>query len=714
MKKRILSASLTLLLLMILALNTVLPAYAVTAAEFEAVHQWNLSIFNAKSTDEEALKSFTEPVPTIPCDNPEIIELAASITKSKNSEYSKARAIHDWVSANVWYDFDLVDDIADGGSYYLYNAEDDSTAAMDALETKRGVCGHYAYLTVSLLRATGIPATVAEGYADSGYSVSLEKYHGFIAASDSYANHLWSEAYIGGRWVIIDSTWDSGNTYQNGKFSPKRSVSSDYFDVSVRTFSKNHFYMMAYDVFVKDVEIPSDADVVVPFAFFECAKLENVLLPDKLTEIGSWAFYGCAKLENVLFPESLVRVGDNSFRECTSLLRAAFPGNVESIGESAFYSCEALADIVFPESLAVIERLAFSSCKSLTEVIIPAGVGRIETGVFMDCSGLRRIMFNEGLETIGEHAFSYCGDLKTIRLPDSMICIEPYAFYYCGSLNSVIIPGGVETLGAGAFSGCHSLGVAYLPDGLKKIESEAFRDCVSLQSVVIPSSVKAIARNAFTGCPGLTIYGEAGSYAEAYAGVNRIDFIAGTPLDTSAVWARDGIADAIGKGFVRGELQNNYSNVITRAEFCRMAIAWVEFAAGKDIDAILSERGLQRDTDAFTDTNDADILAAFALGITNGTGDNKFSPDSEFSREQAAAMIANTCKAVGADAADPPPSGFTDLETAAEWALSGINFVRAHGIMQGTGDDRFSPKTVFTREQSIVTFNNIDYYELAG
>lgn len=691
MKKRILSASLTLLLLIILAFNTVLPVYAITAAEFEAVYQWNLSIFNAKSTDEEALKAFTEPVSTIPCGNPDIIELAESITQDKSSDYSKAKAIHDWVSANVWYDMDLADHIADGGEYYLYNAEDDSTAAVDALETKRGVCGHYAYLTVSLLRAAGIPATVSEGYTDSGYSVSLDKYHEFIAASDLYAIHVWSEAFVGGRWIIIDSTWDSGNTYKDGIFSAKRSISNSYFDVSVRTFSKDHVYSMLYDDFVKDVEIPEDADIVFPLAFLGCVKLENVLLPDRL-----------------------IKVGDNAFRDCISLKRVALPDSVESIGESAFYNCEALADVVFPKSLTVIGRLAFSSCTSLTEIVIPSGVSEIGIGVFMDCSGLKRIVFPEGLEAIGEHAFSFCGNLKTIMIPESVVCIDPCAFFNCGSLSCVIVPQGVETLDVGTFSGCYNLGAAYLPDGMRRIESEAFGSCVWLRSVVIPASVTEIAASAFRGCPHLTIYGETGSYAEIYAKANRIDFISGTPLDTSAEWARDGVADAIGKGFVRGGLQNSYSNVITRAEFCRMAVDWVEYAVGKDIDAILSERGLTRDTDSFTDTSDPDILAAFALGITNGTGGGMFSPDAEFSREQAAAMIANSCRVVGADTANPPPSGFTDLETAAEWALAGISFVRAHGIMQGTGNDEFSPKTAFTREQSIITFNNIDFFSLAG
>lgn len=168
------------------------------------------------------------------------------------------------------------------------------------------------------------------------------------------------------------------------------------------------------------------------------------------------------------------------------------------------------------------------------------------------------------------------------------------------------------------------------------------------------------------------------------------------------------------KGFVPLELQNNFQNVITREEFCRMAVKWVEYATGKSIDTILSERGLSRNPNAFTDTSDSDILAAFALGITSGVGNNLFNPSGQFSREQAATMIMNTCRAIGANVDNPPASGFADMGSAASWAVNGINFVRANGIMQGTGNNNFTPQGTYTIEQSIVTFNNINHNALPG
>ena len=71
-------------------------------------------------------------------------------------------------------------------------------------------------------------------------------------------------------------------------------------------------------------------------------------------------------------------------------------------------------------------------------------------------------------------------------------------------------------------------------------------------------------------------------------------------------------------------------------------------------------------------------------------------------------MVMNTLNVSWDDNAFfPPDSGFADLNTASGWAVKGINFVYANGIMQGTGNNNFSPRGAYTREQSIVTFNNI-------
>ncbi|MDR0326636.1 MAG: lectin like domain-containing protein [Oscillospiraceae bacterium] len=189
---------------------------------------------------------------------------------------------------------------------------------------------------------------------------------------------------------------------------------------------------------------------------------------------------------------------------------------------------------------------------------------------------------------------------------------------------------------------------------------------------------------------------------------------AGAPnLHTASEWARDGINSAFAKGFIPPEIQGGYTNIITRAEFCRMALKFVEVATGKSIEAVMVERGVFRNPNAFSDTNDLDILAAYALGITGGkrapTADTPgiFMPNGEFDREQAATMIRNTCRVIGMAVDNPPPSGFGDLSAASSWAVEAIHFCGYMGIMSGTGGNNFNPKRTYTRQESILTFNNI-------
>jgi len=215
-------------------------------------------------------------------------------------------------------------------------------------------------------------------------------------------------------------------------------------------------------------------------------------------------------------------------------------------------------------------------------------------------------------------------------------------------------------------------------------------------------------------------------------------FVDGAPpynlVDTASDWAKAEILSTIAKGFVPDEVQGNFTSIITRAEFCQIAVSFTEYALGQNIDTILSDRGLTRNPNAFTDTTDPCILAALALGITNGTKTptsttpGLFTPNGQFSRQEAATMLMRVCGVIGIDTDNPtaselmrvygvlsidtdipPASDFTDINEADAWARDAINFVRAKGIMGGTSTTAqvFSPKDAFTRQESIVTFNRI-------
>ncbi len=67
--------------------------------------------------------------------------------------------------------------------------------------TRRGHCEHFATAAALLLREAGIPARYAVGYVVEEYSALEDAY----VARARHA-HAWAEAWIDGRWVMLDAT----------------------------------------------------------------------------------------------------------------------------------------------------------------------------------------------------------------------------------------------------------------------------------------------------------------------------------------------------------------------------------------------------------------------------------------------------------------------------------------------------------------------------
>ncbi len=188
----------------------------------------NMAVVNNKRTDEKALAYYRQPSSDIQSDNQEIIDLANSITAGITNDYDKAVAIHDWVCNNIYYDWD---------SYLSKNYTGIDTSALGTLHSKRSVCDGYANLTAALLRAAGVPAKKISGFA---LGVSNDYWpENFDPNKDT--NHAWNEFWANGRWVILDTTWDSDNAWRNGGIEKNTGLRGyHYFDINVGLLSADH------------------------------------------------------------------------------------------------------------------------------------------------------------------------------------------------------------------------------------------------------------------------------------------------------------------------------------------------------------------------------------------------------------------------------------------------------------------------------------------
>ena len=190
-----------------------------------------------------------------------------------------------------------------------------------------------------------------------------------------------------------------------------------------------------------------------------------------------------------------------------------------------------------------------------------------------------------------------------------------------------------------------------------------------------------------------------------------VDYASGTlpqgvqprDFDTASSWASADISAAVSAGIVPDALQNGYQKNITRKEFCQIIDAMLQQELS-DYNGALYATGISYDAAraALTDTWDEAVFNCYRFGIVDGVGNNKFSPNNSLTREQAAKILMGAAKTIGLSGSASAVS-WADASQISSWAVEGINYVVGAGIMNGTGENRFGPQGMFTREQAIVT-----------
>ena len=231
-------------------------------------------------------------------------------------------------------------------------------------------------------------------------------------------------------------------------------------------------------------------------AFYYCASLTSINIPNTITTIGYQAFYSCTALTSVTIPDSVNSIGDNAFYYCTSLKTVTIGNNVTSIGYQAFYSCTALTSLTIGDSVITIGNGAFEYCSSLTSVSIPNNVTSIGSTSFAYCSLLSSVTIGNSVTSIGNTAFAYCSSLDNVTIGNSVTYIGDSAFAYCSSLTNVTIPNSVNTIDDNAFYFCSSLTSVTIGNNVAIIGNNVFYSCSILDSItflglVAPTTVKS-------------------------------------------------------------------------------------------------------------------------------------------------------------------------------------------------------------------------------
>ena len=204
---------------------------------------------------------------------------------------------------------------------------------------------------------------------------------------------------------------------------------------------------------ITSVSVPSGVTVIDTGAFYGCSSLNELtvaagnkvyrsegnciisivtqelmigckgsVIPEKnVKSIANYAFYGCTGLENINIPQNITEIGVSSFEDCVSLTEITFPETLTEIKSSAFERCEALESITFTSKekskSAVIGSSAFEGCESLNSIVFNNAVEKIGIQAFYDCTSLVEVTVPDAVKEIGESAFGGCVSLENITVP---------------------------------------------------------------------------------------------------------------------------------------------------------------------------------------------------------------------------------------------------------------------------------------------------------
>lgn len=160
-------------------------------------------------------------------------------------------------------------------------------------------------------------------------------------------------------------------------------------------------------------------------------------------------------------------------------------------------------------------------------------------------------------------------------------------------------------------------------------------------------------------------------------------------------WALESIEKALEENLIVLDDLDKLQAIITREDFVEIIMKLYTSLDGKDVDL--------SDSLSFIDTQNAEVIKAYHLGIVNGIGEGKFAPNEHVTREQAIVILHRLL-----DALEIYPITtmeyilFEDEDEISDWAKNSFQLMYKLGVVKGVGEGYVAPEKGATVEQALV------------
>ncbi len=204
-------------------------------------------------------------------------------------------------------------------------------------------------------------------------------------------------------------------------------------------------------------------------------RIQNVSLPDGLTNIGAFAFIDATLLESVNLPDGVTGIGYGAFARCDTLYTVTVPASLQFIDDYAFFY-SAIDSFYISDAVTYIGPCAFISCLLMEPdafVVDPNNSNyQVKDGVLYTKDGTSLLMYlsskpetafavPSGVTHIGDSAFRNAQGLISVTLSEGVTDVDTTAFEWCDALQTVTIAHSVESIGYAAFVNCDAITDVY-------------------------------------------------------------------------------------------------------------------------------------------------------------------------------------------------------------------------------------------------------------